>query len=179
MQATRGRGYSSYSFLTSALDGIRGQRHAPAAFYPREWTTGIHWTGGWVELSAGLDTQARGKILCICRGWNPGRPVCSPTLYWPRYFSSLSCLLVSTKYFLLSSSLLKKFSCPKICSEDQLFNNILKGPQLINSNFKGLNCTIVSFKNLSCPVVLLKGLSCQTVSSKDLSRLAVGLHQRP
>jgi hypothetical protein len=27
--------YSSYSFLTSALDGVTCQRHAPAALYPR------------------------------------------------------------------------------------------------------------------------------------------------
>jgi hypothetical protein len=27
--------YSSFSFLTSALDGVSGQRHAPAALYPR------------------------------------------------------------------------------------------------------------------------------------------------
>jgi hypothetical protein len=30
--------YSSYSFLTSALDGVSAQRHAPAALYPRERT---------------------------------------------------------------------------------------------------------------------------------------------
>jgi hypothetical protein len=30
-----GERYSSYSFLTSALDGVGGQRHAPAALYPR------------------------------------------------------------------------------------------------------------------------------------------------
>jgi hypothetical protein len=29
------RRYSSYSYLTSALDGVSGQRHAPAALYPR------------------------------------------------------------------------------------------------------------------------------------------------
>jgi hypothetical protein len=30
-----GEKYSSYSFTTSALDGVSGQHHAPAAFYPR------------------------------------------------------------------------------------------------------------------------------------------------
>jgi hypothetical protein len=30
-----GEEYSSYSFTTSALDGVNGQRHAPAALYPR------------------------------------------------------------------------------------------------------------------------------------------------
>jgi hypothetical protein len=29
-------GYSSYSLLTSALDGVSGQRHAPSVLYPRE-----------------------------------------------------------------------------------------------------------------------------------------------
>jgi hypothetical protein len=28
------RNYSSYSFLTFAIDGLSGQRHAPAALYP-------------------------------------------------------------------------------------------------------------------------------------------------
>jgi hypothetical protein len=53
--------------------GVSGQRHAPAALYPREMTAGTHCTGGWVAPTAGLDTEARGKILC--RGSNPGRPV--------------------------------------------------------------------------------------------------------
>jgi hypothetical protein len=29
---------------------------------------------------AGLDAEARGKILCLCRGSNPGRPVRSQSL---------------------------------------------------------------------------------------------------
>jgi hypothetical protein len=35
MRAPRRRGYSTYSFLTSALDGVSGQRYAPAVLYPR------------------------------------------------------------------------------------------------------------------------------------------------
>jgi hypothetical protein len=42
--------YSSYLFLTSALDRS-GQRHAPATFNP-----GTHWIAGWVDPRAGLDT---------------------------------------------------------------------------------------------------------------------------
>jgi hypothetical protein len=34
-------------------------------------TPGTHWAGGWVELGAGLDTDATGKFLCLCRGSNP------------------------------------------------------------------------------------------------------------
>jgi hypothetical protein len=39
----RKRAYSSYSFLTSALDGERGQRHASTALYNRKRTSGNHW----------------------------------------------------------------------------------------------------------------------------------------
>jgi hypothetical protein len=55
--------YSSYSFTTSALDGERGQRHAPAALYTGESILGTHYTGDWVGSRARLDTEDRGKVL--------------------------------------------------------------------------------------------------------------------
>jgi hypothetical protein len=68
--------YSSYSFSTWALDGVSGQRHAPAALYPRgNDPPGTHCTGGWVGIRAGLDKEDRGKILCPCRGSNLDHPV--------------------------------------------------------------------------------------------------------
>ena len=39
--------YSSTLSLTSALDGVGGQRHAPAALPPE--TPRTHCTGGWVR----------------------------------------------------------------------------------------------------------------------------------
>jgi hypothetical protein len=60
--------HSSYSFFTSALDGVSGQRHAPAALYSWERTPGTHWIGGWVGLRAGLDTEARGNMLFASTG---------------------------------------------------------------------------------------------------------------
>jgi hypothetical protein len=54
--------------------GVSSQRHAPAALFPGERTPGIHCTGGWVSPRAGLDTEVRGKILCLCRESNPDRP---------------------------------------------------------------------------------------------------------
>jgi hypothetical protein len=33
-----------------------------------------------VVLRAGLNTEARGRILCLCRGSNTGLPLCSQTL---------------------------------------------------------------------------------------------------
>jgi hypothetical protein len=44
--------------MTSALDGMSGQRHALAALYPGERAPGIGWTGVWVGLRAVLDTEA-------------------------------------------------------------------------------------------------------------------------
>jgi hypothetical protein len=73
--------YSCYSFLTSALDGVSGQRQAPPALHPRNRTLGTHWIGGWMGLRADLDTETAGTILCLCRGSSPGRPVCSQTLH--------------------------------------------------------------------------------------------------
>jgi hypothetical protein len=54
--------------------GVSGQCHAPAELYPQERTSGINWIGGWLGLRDGLDTEPREQILCLCLGWNPGRP---------------------------------------------------------------------------------------------------------
>jgi hypothetical protein len=80
------RRYSSYSFSTSALDGMSGQRHAPAALLPPgKGPPGTHYTGGWVGPRAGLDTEARGKIRCPRRGSNLDRPVVQPLV---RHFTA-------------------------------------------------------------------------------------------
>jgi hypothetical protein len=50
-----------------------------------ERTPGTHCTGGWVGPRAGLDTEVRGKIICPCRGSNPGRPVVQPVV---RHYSA-------------------------------------------------------------------------------------------
>jgi hypothetical protein len=55
---------------------------------PGERTPGTHCTGDWVGLRAGLDTEARGKILSTLSGIeprSPGRPARSQTLYWLSY----------------------------------------------------------------------------------------------
>jgi hypothetical protein len=63
MEAQVGMMYSSYSVTTSALDGVSGQRHAPAALYTRRKNPGTHCTGGWVGPRAGLDTEIEEKSL--------------------------------------------------------------------------------------------------------------------
>jgi hypothetical protein len=74
------RRYSAYSFLASALDGVSGQRHAPAVLYPWERIHGTHWMRGWVGPRAGLDAEARRKTLDLCRRSNTDCPVRSQTL---------------------------------------------------------------------------------------------------
>jgi hypothetical protein len=64
--------------------GVSGQRHAPSALCLGERTPGTHCTGGWVGLRAGLDTEARVKILLPLPGIEPRSPggsVRSQTLY--------------------------------------------------------------------------------------------------
>jgi hypothetical protein len=56
METQGKRRYNSYLFTTSALDGVGGQRHAPAALYPRHPLI-----GGWVGLRAGLDSRGYRK----------------------------------------------------------------------------------------------------------------------
>jgi hypothetical protein len=60
--------------------GVSGQHYAPAALYPRGKDPGTHCTGGWVGPRDGLDTEARGKILCPRRESNPDRPVVQPVV---------------------------------------------------------------------------------------------------
>jgi hypothetical protein len=62
--------------------GVSGQRHAPAALYPRgKDPRGTHWIGGgWVGLRAGLDAGVRIKILCPCRGSNLHHPIVQPVI---------------------------------------------------------------------------------------------------
>jgi hypothetical protein len=46
--------------MITALEVVRGQRHAPAALYPRE-RPGTHCTGGWVGPRAGLDMCGKSR----------------------------------------------------------------------------------------------------------------------
>jgi hypothetical protein len=54
------RRYSSYLFLTSALDGGEWSASHPGRdLPPGERTPSTHWIGGWVGPRAGLDAGAR------------------------------------------------------------------------------------------------------------------------
>jgi hypothetical protein len=69
------RRYSSYSFLTSVLDGGEWSASCPGRALPGERTPGTQCTGGWVDLITGLDTEVGEKILCPYRRSNPDIPV--------------------------------------------------------------------------------------------------------
>ena len=52
--------YSSILSLTSALNGVGGQSHAPATL-PRE-RRGTHCVGGWVGTKVGLDGCGKSRL---------------------------------------------------------------------------------------------------------------------
>jgi hypothetical protein len=55
------RRINSYSFSTSAIDGVSGQRHAPAALYPWGKESRYPLYRSWVGPRSGLDTEVGGK----------------------------------------------------------------------------------------------------------------------
>jgi hypothetical protein len=75
MKALReSRGIALLCFQTSVLEGVRGQHHAPAAFYPQErptaqeagWAPGAVWTGAQNLAPTrirSLDRPARSQLL--------------------------------------------------------------------------------------------------------------------
>jgi hypothetical protein len=97
MQAPRGRGNSSYSFLISALKGWV----VNVTTRPR-FTPGTYWTGGWVDLRAGLNTAVRANIFCLCQGSNPGNPVSSQSYpsssFWEYIFVIFQIIWLHDEY---------------------------------------------------------------------------------
>jgi hypothetical protein len=71
MKAYVGVNVLIHIFLTSALVGGEWSTSRPGRF-----TSGTHWIGGWVDLSAGLDDLEKRKFFTL-----PGlelRPLCRP-----------------------------------------------------------------------------------------------------
>ena len=73
--------YSSTPFLTSALEGVRGQRHAPAAPYPQKDPVPIVQEAGWASgpVWTGAENLAPTGIR------SPDRPARRQSLYRLRY----------------------------------------------------------------------------------------------
>jgi hypothetical protein len=71
-------------WLTSALDGGEWSASRPGRALAPWQGPPVHCTGGWVGPTAGMDTEARGKILSPLPGTEPRlpcRPARSQTLY--------------------------------------------------------------------------------------------------
>jgi hypothetical protein len=73
--------YSFFSFLTSALDGGGWSVSRPGRVLPQGNDPSTHGIGGWVGPKSGYDTEARGRILYLCRGLKPSRPHSNQMLY--------------------------------------------------------------------------------------------------
>jgi hypothetical protein len=75
--------------------GWRGQRHTPAALYPRE-RPGTHCTGGWVGPRAGLDRCGKSRPTGIRSQDRPARSQFSKK-NWARYDKKM-CIGLHVKY---------------------------------------------------------------------------------
>jgi hypothetical protein len=80
------RRYSSYSFLTSALEGGEWSASRPGRALPpgKEPPVPIVEEAGWAPQPVWTQ-RLEEKILCLCRRSNPGRRVRSRTQYWLSY----------------------------------------------------------------------------------------------
>jgi hypothetical protein len=89
MEAQGERKYSSYSFITSSLDGVSGQCHAPAAFYPRgkepRYPLGRRLGGPQSRSKYRSWRKSPFLRLPVIEPWSPGHPVRCQTLYWLNY----------------------------------------------------------------------------------------------
>jgi hypothetical protein len=72
------RKFISYLFLTSALDGSEWSASRPGRVLPPRKGTPVT-TGHEAGWASELVRRLEEKILFLCRGSNPGRPVCRPT----------------------------------------------------------------------------------------------------
>jgi hypothetical protein len=84
--------YSSTLSLTSALDGVGGQRHAPAALPPGK-RPGTHCTGGWLGPRADLDECGKSNTVNISRN-DQQYALIVPLLYsihWLLHVSAVAC----------------------------------------------------------------------------------------
>jgi hypothetical protein len=94
------RSYSSYSFLTSVLDESQWSASRPDhALAPGKGpSVPIVQEAGWApEL---VWTQARWKIVCLCRGWSPGCPAKSVVRHYTDWATLTPGVKLYTKIFL-------------------------------------------------------------------------------
>jgi hypothetical protein len=86
-----------YSFMTTALEGVRGQRHAPAALYPRErpgthcteeagWATGPVWTGAETLAPTGIRSRTVQPVSSRCSDYATRPTYLYDCVYFVKFF---------------------------------------------------------------------------------------------
>jgi hypothetical protein len=68
-------------FLTSALDESEWSASRPSHFIFGKMVPGIHRTGGWLGLTAGLDAIEKRKMPCLYQESNPSSSAVHPLAY--------------------------------------------------------------------------------------------------
>jgi hypothetical protein len=114
------------------------------------FTPGTHCTGGWVGPRAGLDTEARGKILCPCRGSNFDLPVVQPVV---RHYTVWAIKKSTTVYRFctnqppVTSSLISSKYCKKHLLETIVINERQKALECLQKTWQKLQLHVVYFGN--------------------------------
>ena len=145
---------------------MRGQRHAPAALYPRE-RPGTRCTGGWVGPRAGLDRLRKSFPPTGIR--SPDRPVAIPTTlpgplkscrYRQKHESVLLYELFSAGRHLLGVSFIRNVK-----------SSLCKVPTTQNTTEN--NCVFSHAQNTTVlqPGVFLNGIHLLLVTNKGRSTL--------
>jgi hypothetical protein len=79
-----------HACLTSTLEGGECSASRPARFTPREKSSSIYWTGGWLRPRACLDAVAKRKIAATAGNRTPVIRAVAQSLYWLSYLSCLT-----------------------------------------------------------------------------------------
>jgi hypothetical protein len=132
--------------------GVSGHQHALALLHLWERTPGTHWIGGWVGLRAGLDTEARRKIICPCRGSNPGHRVWRQILYCLSYSSALVVTVVKQT----------------IKDENWYISTYTTG--IISNVFRPMKTRIKVYNTLALPTLLYSSENW-TIKTRDATRV--------
>jgi hypothetical protein len=80
-----------------------------SASRPCRFTPGIHWIGGWMGPTVGLEVVENRKISCPWRETKPGRPARSPSVCRPSYPVTYAVRVVKIRVGLTRSIYLRSY----------------------------------------------------------------------
>ena len=154
---------------------MRGQRHAPAAPYPRE-RPGTHCTGGWVGLRAGVDWCGKSRPTGIRSPDSPARRQSLYRLSYPAHVQNCNHIIrvfvpvnlaaqsdcdvinISRMYLLLIVGLKYPYRCALASFMNRYFSVLQSGVCSIGLNSTGPDCSPMHLVgpnvSLSKPVII-------------------------